>query len=272
MKALFKSVNLIGDGLYISAPLKAWHEANLGAEITILTLKDHVAPIYESMGFPCNVVYDAQESDFDFVFNFDCGQAFSIGDRDKCHISLAYAKMLGVEIHEAGPIYEPPQFVGSIPNGMIYISPFSRSCSSNSGMPPNKMLPFPKWLPLLRYLRTLGPVQILGGKSDQWPAFGDAVANFSEDDKILGEPLDKVAWRLRRAKLLVSIDNGLGHLAASQKTPTVLFYPECLGLHWITPVGNPNCIVIQMNPAEAAPVLLLKKMKEVIEGDLGITR
>lgn len=269
MKALFKSVNLIGDGLYISAPLKIWHEHHPEYEITILTLMDHVAPLYKGMGFPCIVVGTADESEYDFVFNFDCGQAFAIGDRDKCHISEAYAKMLGVQIEEAGPIYTAPDY--SAPNNVIYIAPFSRSCSSNEGLPPNKKLPIPKWSPILRYLRTIAPVMLLGAKNDTWPQSSDTWMNFDEFSKILGEPLDVIAARLSCCKLLVTIDNGIAHLAASQNTPTVLFYPECLGIHWITPVGNLNCVAIQLNPATVSANLLLKKLKEVIEFDLKIT-
>lgn len=269
MKALFKSINLIGDGLYVSSPLRVWHKLHPEYEISILTLNDHTAELYRSMGFPCNVVFTADERDYDFVFNFDCGQAFTIGDRDKCHISEAYAKMLGVEIEEAGPFYEAPLYI--VPMGEIYIAPFSRSCSSNDGKPPNKMLPFDKWLPILRYLKTLGPVSLLGAKSDVWPNFSDPYGNFSEFEKVLGESIPYVARLLKYSKLFVTIDNGLGHLAASQKTPTVVFYPECLGIHWITPVGNPNCIAIQMNPAEVSPNLLLKKLKEVITFDLKIS-
>lgn len=266
MKALFKSINLIGDGLYISTPLQAWHKKNPDAEITILTLKDHITELYEGMGVPCNIVHMADESAYDFVFNFDCGQAFMIGDRDKCHIAEAYAKMLGVEIETAGPVYEAPLYM--VPMGMIYVAPFSRSCSSHEGKPPNKMLPFDKWAILLRYLRTLGPIELLGGPNDVWPSSPDPVMRFSEFEKVFGLSLGEVARRLKFAKLLVTVDNGIGHLAASQQTPTVVFYPECLGIHWITPVGNPNAVAIQINPATVAPVLLLKKLKEVIEFDL----
>lgn len=264
-QALFTSKNLIGDALYISAPLRAWHEKNPEYEITILTLPDHVKELYEGMGVSCTIVTTLAELvslGYDFEFTFDVNRAFQIGEQDKCHIAVAYAKMLGVEIKEVGPFYEAPLYI--VHMGPILISPFSQSCASNQGKPPNKMLPRDKWLPIIKFLRTLGVVEVLGAKNNDVPAEW----RFDEYAKILGNPLPEVARLLKYSKLLVTVDNGIAHLAASQGTPTIVFYPDCLGLHWITPVGNPKAVVIQFDPVEVSANLLLKKVKEVILHDL----
>ena len=53
----------------------------------------------------------------------------------------------------------------------------------------------------------------------------------------------------------VTIDNGMAHLAASQKAKMILFYPACLGTHWIVPIGNPNMLqVIQLDPASGKQI------------------
>jgi ADP-heptose:LPS heptosyltransferase len=248
-KALFISKNLIGDALFASPVLRKWHKQNPDFEITLQTLPDFISDVYKHFGVPLNVVFDANPAEFDFVHTFDIGKAFSMGDELKIHAVEAYENCLfgsfeksQEKARDIKPVYIPEEEEHE--RGLILISPFSRSCSSNEkGKAPNKMIPWPHWLQIVTLLRSYGSIGVLGGESDRCPL------PIAEDEYFTGLPLNHVALLLRDAKLFVTIDNGMAHLASSQETKTIEFYPSCLGMHWAAPLGNPNIYLIHTDPA-----------------------
>lgn len=258
MRALFTSKNLIGDALYIQPALKAWQAEHPDWDIDLLVLPDHIEPLYRGMGIQNlrliherEVYIRAGEEDqpcvqYDFEHVFDISKAFSLGDQKRIHISQAYAELLGVPVPEHPPRveYTPPD--GPTEPGLVLLSMFSNSCASRQGKSPNKMLSFAVWLPILVLARQLGKVAVLGGPKDK----GQAPLPLLDEEYYTGRSLEEVARLLRDAKLLITIDNGMGHLAASQGTPTILFYPKCLGRHWIIPSGNSKLYVYQMDPLD----------------------
>jgi hypothetical protein len=251
-RALFRSKNLIGDGLYIQPSLAAWAKEHPDWEIDLLTLPDHIACLYEGMGIPnLNVITsEEQRYDFegypsgggyDFEHEFQVNKAFSLGETEKLHISKAYAKVLGVEIPDNAKVhYEPGE--GKSNPGRVLLSMFSNSCASRKGQRPNKMLSWAFWLRVIILARQVAPLGVLGGPEDIAPI------RITDEEYLLARPLPEVARTMRDAKLLITIDNGMGHLAATQGTPTVLFYPACLQQSWIVPSGNKNLVVCHMDP------------------------
>jgi len=278
--ACFVSKNLIGDALNISPALSAWYQDHQDWQVDLLTLPDHIAELYLGMGVPLEVFTDEgnlpsaslqmRKFEYDFKFTFDCSKSFSIGEKEGCHQAEAYAKMLGVAISSVKPIYYPEEVpLDDLPNQVVFLSMHSRSCSSQSGGPPNKMLPWVKWKPLLRYLRALGyPVRVLGADGDRADDLG-----FSEEEYWTGQSLRRVAWAMKtKAVLLVGIDNGMAHLAASQELPTFLLYPQCLSMSWIVPWGNPHVVPVHMDPATANPASLLWAMRAAVPELLGVRK
>jgi hypothetical protein len=302
MRYLFKSHNLIGDALYVGPALRAWFKKNglyfrhetVGGltvetqhdEVYIQTLPDHVAPLYQGMVrdlFEVITVFERPEGTFDFEHVFDVSAAFAICDKEKCHVSQGYAKLLGVDIDSVKPIYIPDddkwtegphQTLGSL-KGCILISMFSASCESrdknNHGLPPNKMLPFDKWKPLLSLLRESYPdvpIRFLGAPSDMDTVNKESL--YAKDiirpgECMFGIPLNRLALIMQKARLLVTIDNGMAHLAASQETPTFEMYPRVLGPHYIVPFGNPNLEWVHMDPVHVSPAQLVFRLKHAIK-------
>jgi ADP-heptose:LPS heptosyltransferase len=281
-RALFTSKNLIGDALYIQPALKMWSDQHPGWDIDLLTLDDHITCLYRGMGIPNLRVITEEEQRFDwsrpisdeegpplggnydFEHVFNVNEAFSLGETGM-HISQAYIKLLGFPVPEF-PVkvdYTPPE--GPSEKGLVLLSMFSNSCASRSGKPPNKMLSWAIWLPIVTLARQLGKIAVLGGPDDK----GKAVSQFREEEYYTGRSLEEVARLLRDAKLLITIDNGMGHLAASQGTPTILFYPACLGKHWIVPSGNKKLYVYQMDPMELNIHLGTLIVREGIKSLLG---
>ena len=181
-RALFISRNLIGDGLQISPALRAWHSANPEWEITVETNNDHVTCIYTRMGVPVNIVTDAEQERYDFVHTFDPSQAFTVSETRRQHIAESYADLLGVKLApEKGrahlrPVFIPtPEELTEEEKGLVLVSMFSMSCTSRDktrSLPPNKMLPWHKWHPIISYLRSeFGErsLRFLGAPTDRAP-------------------------------------------------------------------------------------------------------
>ena len=272
--ALFVSKNLIGDALNISPAWRAWWALHKGKEqrIDLLTNPDQIAELYAVMGVPANIITTISQEQalksnrYDFVFNFDVARAFHLGIRNKIHIAQAYAHMLGVSIDSVKPVcvLDDVAYSGQeSEKGCILLSPFSESCSSRKGLPPNKMLPVASWIPIIDYLRTFDrAIYVLGSARDK------PIPEFSlpENHYLLGaRSLTEVARIMReRAAIIVTVDNGMSHLAASQELPTFLFYPSCLPVDWIVPRGNPHCSPMQLDPASCPPERILHVAREVI--------
>jgi ADP-heptose:LPS heptosyltransferase len=243
-RALMTCRNLIGDGLYSQPALEEWSKDHPGWEIDLLTNDDFISPIYQYMGIPnMRVVFDRMYRTYDFEFEFQVNKAFDYSNENKCHLLTSYGKMLGYDIEPRRVTFIPSK-ADDHEKGLVLFSMFSASCASRGTPPglPNKMISWAHWLPILALGRQLGKVVVLGGPDDR------AELPISEDEYYTGIPLELVARMMRDAKVLITLDNGMGHLAATQGTPTVLFYPMALGLHYIVPAGNPNCYVLQMDP------------------------
>lgn len=259
-RALFISYNLIGDGLYISPSLRLWHQQNPDCEIDLLTRKDHVTRIYSGMGVPVNVITEESElrEPYDFRHTFDVSKAFGVCDTNKCHVSDGYALLLfGQRLPplpnyaHLGPFYSPEEEDITGFEQLCLVSMFSASCTSRDktrSLPPNKMLPWSKWPRVLDVINSwFQPEQVkfLGAPEDRAPELA-----ISEDQYMTGIPLNRLALIMKKSQLVLTLDNGMGHLAASQKAKQIVFYPECLGPHYIVPWGNMERMrVLQFNPA-----------------------
>lgn len=252
-RALFTSKNLIGDGLYIQPALAEWVTRNPGWDIDLLTLNDHITCIYDGMGIPrLKTIFDRDESvQYDFEFVFKVNDAFTLGETERLHISQAYWKML----HGVPP--ELPQKVDFDPGEgtwdedavkdgrpLILLSMFSNSCASREGKPPNKMLSWSVWHEVIVLLRQWGNLRALGGPKD----YEAAPLALKPEEYLTGAPLPYVARTMRHARLLITIDNGMAHLGASQGLPIILFYPKVLGQHWIIPSGSAKLVVYHIDP------------------------
>lgn len=297
MRIYFKSHNLIGDALYISPAWRQWLVNHLqnNVEVFMDTLPDHVAPLYEGMirdlllktgyNIQLQTVHSRPEGKFDFEHVFDVNKAFQISDKEKCHVAESYAKLLGVQIDTLKPTYIPEEEQskewssdldgedGTLTTlkDCILISMFSNSCTSRDkntpNLPPNKMLPWEKWISMIEYLRRTFPqtlIRFIGAPTDFVPN-GYAKSITMPGEYMLGIPLNRLALIMKHAKLVVTIDNGMSHLAATQETPTFLMYPRCLGLHYILPKGNPNLVYVHCHPPQVRAEQLLQGLQYAIK-------
>jgi ADP-heptose:LPS heptosyltransferase len=110
----------------------------------------------------------------------------------------------------------------------------------------SKLWPVGKWIELAHALQTRGlSVGLLGAKPSAQGQFWKGAA---EEEEIIAKgavndhrgafTLPEVAGALSLAKLVVTIDNGILHLACSTQTPTIGLFRHGIHRLWAPPVSN----------------------------------
>lgn len=269
-RALLISKNLIGDGLYVGPIAEKWYceHGYEYDEIHMLTIPNHAKDIYKHMGVPWKIVYE-REGVYDIEINFDVSKAFQLCDKKKYHLVNGYAELAGVSVDgiRAVPNYKPePKDIPEEQKGLVLLSMHSMSCSSreNPPKPPNKMLPWEKWIPLISTLRLEYPdskIRVVGGKGERAPDF---VGLTDEEYELLGLSIEDTARVMQHAKLIVTVDNGMGHLAASQGCNEFLLVPAVLALHYIVPWGHRGLRTVHVDPPTVNPISLNWHLRSAI--------
>ena len=303
-RALIISRNLIGDALVAGIALREWFRTKRKEfdEFDLVTNNDHVTRLYHGLGESyrgwviewSNIFRHENECVvhgfvYDEIYNLGAGDAGAWATENKAHIAEGFANQLGVTLDAPvvntpygsfkafKPKYNPEatfdggdfeaKYRGYDWNNKILFSPYSASCSSRKGERPNKMLPWSHWNVLLNYLRGFGEIRMLGAPDDYAPP----ELMLDLDEVLTGVPLDELALIMRRCKLVITIDNGMGHLADSQDAKHVLFYPMCLGLNFIASWGAENTRLIQLDPADTSANQVLSATKRSMK-DLGVMK
>lgn len=287
-RALIISHNLIGDALCAGVAIREWFKLHRSEydEVDLLTQNDHVTRLYQGMGVEwSHIETDANQQvqrgayqeinkggwSYNHIYNLGAGDAGKYADEHQCHIIEGFCNQLEIEppqvtslTNQIGtfkawkPYYDFTKTttqweIDAVDPGLVLFSPFSASCASRKGGQPNKMLQPSHWVPIIQLLRSLGPIRMLGAPDDK----PDESWQLSEEEIMTGVPLDILAACMKKAKLIITIDNGMGHLAASQDANNILFYPMCLGWHFIYPWGANKTVPIQIEPSQVFAAQLM---------------
>jgi len=164
--------------------------------------------------------------------------------------------MLGVDIEGR---LEPPadwqRYYGqTFEKEYALISPFSRSCSRHSGEIPNKTLDDWKWEPVIRYLRRHGhTVKVVGTPKDRLKN-----NSIPESDYISASNLAELELILKKSSIMISVDNGLAHMASALNVKLLLLWPQVSCVEFICPAWSPQTAVLQIgDPNKVIPAQLL---------------
>ena len=268
MKALLKSYNLMGDGLVATPSIKAFYKHYQAQfpdlSITLATDPGPVSVIYQRVGVPLELLTcpreEVDDRGFDFVFEFNISRAWQIGTCSNVPSALAHAAMLGVALESISPVYQvPEEILGPAPSELILFQPYSVSCSSHSGQPANKRWQDEKWVQIYQWLRRDFPdigLRVLGSAKDQ------TVPGLPEEDHCFGLHLDAVAALQNKARLVLTLDSGVAHLAASQDARIVELYPECLPSRWMSHLECSRYRMIHARPWDVSPELVYNLVYE----------
>jgi hypothetical protein len=200
------------------------------------------------MGLPWQVVENREPEPYDYEFDFNTTEAWRLSDKKRFPLMLSFAEMMGVDMTGVPyvPIYQPPEM--EIPEewkNRVLLSLMSFSDPINKT--PRKVT---DWLVLFDTLRKEYPDSkfgFIGGKDERLPDELD----IKEDEYLLGIPFEETAHIMRHAKCVVTIDNGMAHLATSQKARQFYLAAACLKLYYIVGWGNPNLRVWHFDPFTA---------------------
>ena len=165
---------------------------------------------------------------------------------DNSHISQGYARILGIEL--AGGI-EPdvswlPPPVPTVRREHIALAPFSVSCASHRGGPPNKTINESDWLPLLDILRRYGwPLKVIGSPKER---FSTQELGISEADYFSAGGIEDLVCFLRRSRLVVGVDNGVCHLSSCAGIPTTVLWSSAASLQFIGETWAPRTRILHI--------------------------
>jgi len=181
----------------------------------------------------------------------------------RMHISECYAELLGVSTEAWHGDFTPlTGWAGPVsPHAWtpyVLIAPFSRSCARNAGLRPNKTPDHERWGLLISQLRSTGfePVVLLG-VDEYWTGTNVATVHASS--------LQTLEVLLRRASAVISVDNGIGHVASALGCRTLILWPPISSVPFIGPVWNKKTTLLYMHPERIrAPQLRDIVMKEVL--------
>jgi ADP-heptose:LPS heptosyltransferase len=181
-------------------------------------------------------------------------------------MSEAYAVILGVDLkHELHPPMGWAKIKEELPRTFFAISPFSKSCSRHTGETPNKTLDDFKWEYLIRFLRRQGlPVKVIAGP-------GDILTKCSVplNDYFTAKNLYELEYFLKSCKLLISLDNGLGHIASVLDTPMISLWPKVSCHQFIAPRFSAKTAFVLMEPNTSTPSQLLTGIRMFAKKLLG---
>lgn len=122
----------------------------------------------------------------------------------------------------------------------VVVSPFSATDGDGTA----KMWTTDKWLQLCAAvlpMKGVHRITVIGSGAEDYSAFHVPHVTIAA-----GWPLRDVMSLLRSCRLLVSIDNGISHMAHFGAVPRhVLLYPDCLNPAW---VANPRAVTVREGP------------------------
>lgn len=277
---LIQATNLLGDTFYLLKPLKLYLQTHPEVKAIIADPGLAYEMIYNCFGAETDFKKQIYSQEHIAVANYPGAEVIHLGagmaadlsyklHRDKggdqLHISEAYARLLGITNLDIRPNMDWTRVAEPPPRTFFAISPFSRSCSRHSGETPNKTLDDHKWEYIIRYLRRQGvPVKVMAGPNDRLSNNSVPV-----NDYFTAKNLYELEYFLRSCALLITLDNGLGHLASALHTPMISLWPKVSNLQFIGPRFSRLTNFVQMEPNSVTPSQLLAGIRHFARPRLG---
>lgn len=216
-RALFTSVNLLGDTVCITPAIRAWSDAHPGTHIEVRVQDQGICDVITG-NHPYGIVKRVpgnfelvrtppDRGDYDFFFNFDITMAHQLAVAKNIHIIQAYGQTLGVTIKCPYPIINhiTPTVIPLIKKPYICVCPFAGQITNTINRGHERAFSFRLWNNILNYLKSDEyQIAILGYPSSPWASFEkevDAPLLTSSQVVFISEP---------------SIISTLGYIASSR--------------------------------------------------------
>lgn len=278
MRVILNATNLLGDSLYLLKPVEVFlqqtkiedvcciiADRGLSYELFANTFQ-HILPVSYNLDSAKEHFPDATVLDLNAGRSGEWCHNTARETGQQPHMSEGYAHFLGVDLK--GELHPPMKWScieDNLPRTFFAVSPFSKSCSRHSGEQPNKTLDDNKWEYIIRYLRRQGlPVKVIAGPKD-------LLQNCSVplNDYFTAKNLYELEYFLKSCRLLISLDNGLGHIASVLDTPMISLWPKVSNHQFIAPRFSAKTAFVLMEPNQAQPSQLLCGIRQFAKVLLG---
>jgi hypothetical protein len=276
---IINAVNLLGDSLYTLQPIQQYLETPLFPDeethrIILVADRGIAYQMFEDT-FPTWEVYDnidkaiqsCRQGEDVSIIRLDAGSSghicFTNAQKTghQMHISEGFAQMLGIKLN--GPVepYAPWWNLEHKQDDVkrIGIAPFSRSCSRHSGELPNKTLDDHKWNPIQAYLRMhFDELRVIGGPKERLNG-----CPISEEEYWCASSFTDLRQKLKNLTMLITVDNGLSHIASALDVPTVILWPRVSSEDFIMPKWAPKTKYIKpIDPNTITAAVLLSGIRK----------
>jgi len=265
---IIRAVNLLGDSLYLLKPIAEYRMQHPGAVFQIGVMPGFAGDLVRAQ-FGKFFVRDMQTLEGEAnAIDLSAGRAAHeariemIATREHLHISECYARLLGVEVdgwqRDFSPLMGWANGARSDPTMATYtvIAPFSRSCARHAGMRPNKTPDLERWGLLIDWLRHIGhKPHVLVGPGEIWPFGGNTVTV---------ESLPYLIKLLCGASTVITVDNGIGHIASALGCRTLILWPPVSSVDFIGPIWNKKTTLMYMRPERIRADQLLRQVQKEI--------
>lgn len=240
---------LLGDSLMATPALKRLNEMKV--DFTVYFLDEGIMNIYRDCRFMKNKVWGTLPPAGEQAIRLEAGHALNFAMSTGLHYAYGFANQLGVTIDSPvpdcdfasiNPIYKHFNYAGKRSAPLLLIFPESSSCSGKSGQKPNKMLPAQTWRAFYQANKT---------KYDIF--FVHPTEGLPDLPCIANRDIRTVAYMLRDADKVLTVDNGIGHLSSAVGANCYLI-GGCVPIPWIWTGsrektlnchGNPETITVQ---------------------------
>jgi hypothetical protein len=260
------NVNLLGDCLYTLRPIAELHMQHPHEQIRIgVAGEGFAAQMVRQQFEPMLRVVDAGTLS-GTVIDLGAGhcadaieQVMLMDHNRRPHISEGFAWLLGVKTDHWLGVPAPltgwarvwtNKPVDDVPYAII--APFSKSCSRNHGLRPNKTPNHDKWTGVIEWLREERGLEpcVLVAPGEVWTGV--------KCEMIEALNLDALTNILNNASLVISVDNGVAHMASALRRRVLILWPPMSAIHFIAPVYNDRTKLLLMHPERIRAEQLLR--------------
>lgn len=284
-RAIFLSLNALGDTLCITPALRAFRKANPGVSITVIT---QAAPftrvldgnpdidllIYSERMY-LNGIPERRDQwinmlpialrDTATLYMMDLRAVVTGAEAFQQHISKAFAKIVGLETESVRPVVVLDDLERRAAR-MLTPKPYAvlswHSVSNperEDGQGRKKDWPAECWRELARRVREEFDLDVftIGSERDPFPTEPGV-------QPLHGLPIKVVAALLENAACVITVENGIGHLSAAVDAPLVLIYSNLMPLPWANPAEATACKAIYKDPRQTTVNEVLDAMDRVL--------
>jgi ADP-heptose:LPS heptosyltransferase len=284
-RAVFIGFNALGDTLCTTPSVRAYRRAHPGAHITYIAQSAPFTRVLDGNPDIDLLLYSEQlsrhgmtrfsmewlyQQPLDFtqpatMYHFNMNQVCTTKEAFEEHIAIGLSRLVTIPIDSVRPVVQVTADERACAKKIARGRYAVLSMHSNSNPPRTdgqgrvKDWPHERFEAVCRHLRKRG--------------IDDIIAVGSEFDErrpspmwrnLYGLPIKVVAALLQDASIVVTLENGIGHLAHGVDAPTVMIYSNIVPRGWANPAEASCCEVLYDDPSRITAEAVIAAAQRVV--------